>query len=246
MSGFVGSKAQAGVFQTVIGQMPPHSIYVEPFFGSGQIFWRKRRARLSYLFDVSRDLIAKVSAEHGVTAQCGDALQLLPGLSLRLPTDALVYCDPPYPLGSRGKPGRRYYTDSLFPGCREMSDTQHASLLALLQAMKCRVMVSSYPNDLYISHLQSWRCIEYQTRTRGSTVTEALWCNFPEPDELHDWRYAGANFRQRLYFKRLAARWVTKLTHMTPRQRGYVLDAISQRQDWRGDPAAPVQARRVA
>ena len=42
---YPGSKAQAGVFQRIIGQMPPHSTYVEPFFGSGQIFWRKRSIR---------------------------------------------------------------------------------------------------------------------------------------------------------------------------------------------------------
>jgi DNA adenine methylase len=233
-SDFIGSKGANGAFHTVIGQMPCHSVYVEPFFGRGKIFWEKRRAAVSYLFDVAPDLLARVSAEHGVIVQCGDALSLLPGLSLLLPIDALVYCDPPYPLNARRRPGRQYYTDSLFPGCREMSDTQHAQLLKLLLAMKCRVMISSYPNALYSSHLQSWRCIEYQTRTRGATVVEALWCNFPEAEELHDWRYAGSNFRQRLYYKRLAARWLTKLSRMTPRQRGYVLDAISQRQSWRG------------
>jgi site-specific DNA-adenine methylase len=40
--GYLGSKAQAGVWQRIIGQMPAHSFYVEPFFGSGQIFWRKK------------------------------------------------------------------------------------------------------------------------------------------------------------------------------------------------------------
>lgn len=51
MSGYPGSKGQAGVWQRIIGQMPPHSIYVEPFFGSGQIFWHKRRAASSILID---------------------------------------------------------------------------------------------------------------------------------------------------------------------------------------------------
>lgn len=30
---YPGSKAQAGVWQRIIGQMPEHSVYVEPFFG---------------------------------------------------------------------------------------------------------------------------------------------------------------------------------------------------------------------
>ena len=31
---YPGSKAQAGVFQRIIGQMPQHPVYVEPFFVS--------------------------------------------------------------------------------------------------------------------------------------------------------------------------------------------------------------------
>ena len=55
-----------------------------------------------------------------------------------------------------------------------------------------------------------------------------LWCNFPEPDDLHDWNYAGKNFRQRLALKRLAARWLARLEGMPARKRGYVLNEIQQ------------------
>jgi DNA adenine methylase len=216
---YPGSKAQAGVFQRIIGQMPPHSVYVEPFFGSGQVFWRKRRAESSILIDRSRASIARIGAEAGVNAICADALQCLPALIPALPADAVIYCDPPYLLSTRR--GRVYYT-------YEMSDHHHESLLALLQEARCRVLVSGYPSAIYSSALQTWRCITYRTRTRGRTVTECLWCNYPEPDELHDWRYAGQNFRQRLYLKRLAARWLSKLKRMQPRKRGYVLHAIQE------------------
>ena len=53
--------------------------------------------------------------------------------------------------------------------------------------------------------------------------------NFPEPEELHDWRFAGNTFRQRLGLKRLAARWLARLDAMPARKRGYVLNAIAQR-----------------
>jgi hypothetical protein len=217
---YPGSKAQAGVFHRIIGQMPPHSVYVEPFVGSGQVFWRKRRAESSILIDRSPGVIARVSAEAGVQALVADALQALPVLIPALPADAVIYCDPPYLLSTRA--GRVYYD-------HEMTDQHHTLLLALLQEADCRVLVSGYPSELYGAALPTWRCLTYRTRTRGRTVTECLWCNFEEPDELHDWRYAGGNFRQRLYLKRLAARWLAKLDHMTPRKRGYVLDAISQR-----------------
>ena len=219
--GYPGSKAQAGVFQRIIGQMPLHSVYVEPFFGSGQVFWRKRRAESSILIDLAPDPIARVGVDAGVQAIVADALEALPVLIPSLPNDAVIYCDPPYLLSTRA--GRAYYD-------HEMTDRAHASLLALLQEANCRVLLSGYPSDLYGAALRNWRCLSYRTRTRGRTVTECLWCNFEEPDELHDWRYAGQNFRQRLYLKRLATRWLAKLDAMPARKRGFVLAAISQRQ----------------
>jgi DNA adenine methylase len=220
---YPGSKGQAGTWQRIIGQMPPHSVYVEPFLGSGQIFHRKRPAERSILIDREAAVIAKVGAGirvPAISAICGDAISLLPGLLLMLPSDALIYADPPYPLSTRK--GRRYYN-------HEMSDDQHAALLALLQGAKCCVMVSSYPNDIYGATLQNWRCLRYPTRTRGRTVTECLWCNFPEPTRLHDPSYTGRNYRERLYLRRLAARWLARLEGMAERKRSFLLRAIVDR-----------------
>jgi hypothetical protein len=215
---YPGSKAQAGVFHRIIGQMPPHSVYVEPFFGSGQVFHRKRRAESSIIMDLDPSTIAGMNdPDAGIQAVVCDALEGLPVLIPGLEPDAVIYCDPPYLLSTRSN--RVYYE-------HELTDEQHASLLTML----CRVLLSGYPSELYGAALQTWRCLSYRTRTRGRTVTECLWCNFEEPDELHDWRYAGSSFRQRLYLKRLAGRWLAKLRAMPPRKRGYVLAAIAERQ----------------
>ncbi len=250
MKNYPGSKGQDGVFQTIIGQMRPHSVYVEPFFGAGKIFWEKRPAISSILFDLAPKLLEKASEQKGVITQPGNALKLLPGLALALPRDTVIYCDPPYLLGTRGRPGRVYYNDLLAVGAREMTDQEHAQLLALLQGLHCDVLISGYPSELYDHELKppAWRCIKYQTRTRGATVTECLWCNFPEPEQLHDWRFAGRNFRERWRMKKLLRRTLSKLAAMNPRERGYVLDAISQRQEWSGDlekRKAPAPARAV-
>lgn len=224
---YPGSKGQAGVFQRIIGQMPPHSVYVEPFFGSGRIFHEKKPAAASVIIDINAGVLARYGVAGSETVQAihGDAIAHLPELTL--PADALVYCDPPYLLETRQN--RRYYAN-------EFETHHHTALLTLLQALKCRVMISGYPSELYGAALQSWRCLAYRTRTRGRTVTECLWCNFPEPVELHDWRYAGQSHRERVTLKRLAARWLRKLEAMPPRKRGYVLNAIDEGRGWRGDP----------
>ena len=214
---YPGSKAQAGTWQRIIGQMPPHTFYVEAFAGSAQIFRRKRPAAASVLIDADAGVSASLAAEdrQGCRVIQGDALAVLPTLTLT--TESLVYCDPPYVLSTRGN--RRYYH-------HEMTDDQHAALLALLHRLPCKVMISGYPSPLYSSQLQGWRCLSYATRTRGRTVIECLWMNFPEPTELHDWRFAGRNFRERQALSKMRRRWLAKLARLPARKRGYLLDAI--------------------
>jgi DNA adenine methylase len=234
---YPGSKGQDGVWQRIIGQMPPHSVYVEPFFGSGRIFHAKRRAGRSILIDKNPAVKPADSLGPDVEFIESDALvslnyfldwQIFTG-GLGLLTDALIYCDPPYPLSTRK--GRRYYE-------HEMSDDDHAALLSALLQLNCRVMISSYPNPLYVDQLRDWRCVRYQTMTRGGKRIECLWCNFPEPDELHDWRFAGRNFRERWNLERARRNILAKLDAMPARKRGFVLNAIEQRQNQRDVPAA--------
>jgi len=226
--GYLGSKGQAGVWQRIIGQMPAHSFYGEPFYGSGQVFERKFPAAENVIIDADPDVIKKftripapfstLKASVATRAICGDAISILP--TLTLPDDAVIYCDPPYLLSTRTSRHRYKF---------EMTEEQHETLLTILQDLNCRVMISGYPSTLYSARLKAWRCISYRTRTRGRTLTECLWCNFPEPTELHDWRFAGRDFRERLKLKRQAARWLSRVDAMPPLQKGFLLHAIEQR-----------------
>ncbi len=214
---YPGSKSGNGVWQRIIGQMPPHSVYVEGFFGSGAVFHNKRPAKSSVLIDRNPKCFADLLPSPALRILLGKFVELLP--TIYLPDDAVVYCDPPYPLSTRQ--GRFYYD-------HEMTDADHAALILALKALKCRVLISGMPCDLYLDALQDWRCVRYRTRWHTKTVIECLWCNFPEPELLHDWRYAGNNYRQRLALKRLANRTIAKLRRMSPRKQGYVLNAIKE------------------
>lgn len=244
---YPGAKSQAGVWQRIIGQMPPHSVYVEAFCGEAHIFFRKRRAESSILIDRNPRVISAVNARlgavAGVRAMVGNALQMLPEFFAWLPSDAVIYCDPPYLLGTRSK--QLLYR---FGGASdELTDADHATLLAALVQAKCNVLLSGYPNALYSSQLHGWRCLEYDAMTRGGKRRECLWCNFPEPASLHDWRFAGFNYRQRFGDKRFVARLVKRIAAMPPRRAGYIFaeleNAIGQRHGRReglaADPATP-------
>jgi DNA adenine methylase len=223
--GYLGSKASDGSFQRIIGQMRPHDDYVETCFGSGQIFWRKKFSARSFLIDKAPGPIAIFNAGrsalpdgHEFFASIGCGIGFLQR-SVFTPR-TVIYIDPPYLLSTRSS--RYRYT-------HEMTDNDHERLLTVVQLHKCDILISGYPSALYEKYLKKWRVIRYKVRTRGGTKIECLWMNFSEPDELHDWRYAGKNFRQRLYLNRMKKRWLGKLERMTPRQRGFILDAIEQR-----------------
>ena len=231
---YPGAKGAAGVWQRIIGQMPPHKLYVEPFFGSGQVFYRKRAADWNILNDLDSTVDYKANlgplgvAQNRLRILHLDALTWLSSFRVDsfLPSAILIYCDPPYLLSTRA--GRRYYR-------HELSDAQHAELLTILCGLKCNVLVSHPPCPLYNERLKDWRCIRYQVITRGALAgtgkgkkPDALWCNFPEPDQLHDWRFAGQNFRARCWYNRCRRRILAKLAAMSPRKRGFILNAIRE------------------
>jgi len=215
--GYIGSKAGAGVFHRVIGEMPPHSVYLEAFLGGGAIFHHKKPAQSSILIDRDPEVIAKVGATClGVIARCGDALEIVP--TLALPADAVAYFDPPYPLSTRK--GRSYYKF-------EMTDADHERLLAMVLKLPYRVLISSYPNKLYIDALREWRCCRFAAMTHGGKREEMLWCNFPEPVELHDWRFAGRTYRERQSLTKLRKRWVRKYRAMPAWKQNFLLAALT-------------------
>lgn len=74
----------------------------------------------------------------------------------------------------------------------------------------------------------------YQARTRGGTMaTEWLWMNYPEPTELHDYRYLGDNFRQRERFNRIRRNMLAKLERMEQIERFAILASIAEYRDGR-------------
>jgi hypothetical protein len=133
-----------------------------------------------------------------------------------------VYIDPPYLLAAR-RSRRKLYD------C-ELTDEQHRELLVVAVRLPCRVMISHYPHPLYSQALAGWRSFRYRSRTRGGTMaTEQVWCNYPEPAELHDARYVGGNKRERERVHRRVRNWIGGLARMGGAERQAVLDAIADR-----------------
>lgn len=243
---YPGGKNGAGVYQTIINRMPPHDIYVEPFLGGGAIMRLKRPARLSIGVDLDRDPLVSFAGDAGGIMEIapsglargagaavtgtgivnpndsgrllfhGDALDFLS--SFPFAGSELVYCDPPYMLEAR--------TSGPLYRC-EMDVPQHERLLALLRTLPCMVMISGYHTNLYAKELADWHECRYQAMTRaGKPRTEYLWSNFKPDAELHDYTFAGKNFREREALKRKTKRLTVKFDGLPETERLALLHAI--------------------
>jgi len=86
--------------------------------------------------------------------------------------ETLHYVDPPYLPDTRDA-GTDY--------AHEMTEGQHADLLAFLRKLDGKVIVSGYPSPLYDDALHGWRRVQRKALADGARErTEVLWMNWQE------------------------------------------------------------------
>ncbi len=214
---YIGNKARAGVLQRIINLIPPHDVFIEPFAGSAGVAREKRPAAETILIDKSaRFGPAAAGAIPGAVFIQGDGIKFLK--ERRYTGREMVYCDPPYLAGTRQF--RKYYE-------HEMSEADHRRLLLTVRELPCRVMVSGYASALYDELLSEWPGRDsFEVGTRGGTRTECLWFNYDRPVVLHDFSHVGENKRERLYIRRMQARWVARFMAQPPQERAWLLAAL--------------------
>jgi DNA adenine methylase len=248
-----GGKDGAGVAQRLINQIPPHDVFVSAFLGDCAILRRKLPAKRSVGIDLDRANIERWllnSPVPNLSLYCCCGIEWLrhafslylveppnPAASAERRTSprkkaspdpdggtvrTFVYLDPPYLLSSRQSRKAIYK--------HELSDDQHAELLAVALRLPCQVMISHYPHQLYDDCLRGWRTFTFSSITRGGKkAIEKVWCNYDEPGELHDARFVGGNKRERERVRRRVRNWVDGLGRMQPAERQAILDAIEGR-----------------
>lgn len=224
LDGYFGSKGGSGVAARIIAEMPPHDIYAELFAGSARVARLKRPAKGNLLFDIDPEVISKLKAckEDWATffsMRVRDAFQVLDWnlCSLKLPT-TLLYLDPPYPACVRGRD--RYRFDM-------RDDDVHRGLCLSLSRLKCMVIISSYPNEIYDGLLPEWRTVDIPTMTQGGKRTERLWCNFPKPTYLHDPDFAGRTHWARWNIAKRNKRMHDKYLALPPAERQALFAALA-------------------
>lgn len=106
--------------------------------------------------DIPEKILQAAERLRGVQIENRSAVELIKRFNYK---NVLIYCDPPYVLGTRH--GKQYRC--------EMDDQDHEKLLDVLLAHKGPVILSGYDNDLYNDRLKNWY--------REETVCYSMVCN---------------------------------------------------------------------
>lgn len=106
---------------------------------------------------------------------CEDANKVITAYDSK---ETLFYCDPPYPADSRYSKGKLYDF--------EMTKQQHIQLLELLCQVKGKVMLSTYPNQLYDDFLREkgWRRVEVKVNNIILNHQQGLQHKQPHKSEI--------------------------------------------------------------
>lgn len=116
------------------------------------------------------DLVAVVDRLRGVVIENMPALDLI---AYHDAPETLFYCDPPYLHETRDK-GVDYAV--------EMTDEDHADLLAALTGLRGRIVLSGYASEMYDRALAGWTRLERNARAdKALARVEVLWLNFSPP-----------------------------------------------------------------
>lgn len=192
-------------YQHIINLMPLHRVYIETHLGGGAVMRHKLPAVRNIGIDADERVIAAWSAspEPGVEVLCKRAEEFLADYQFQ--GNELVYVDPPYHPATR-RQERVYRLD--------YTEEDHERLATLLRELPCMVILSGYANPVYERVLTGWRTRTFQAKTHVDIRTETLWFNFEPPQQLHDSRYVGADFRERQTIRRRMSRLQERIARM--------------------------------
>jgi hypothetical protein len=217
---YPGAKGASGLVQTIINQIPPHDTLIECFAGSAVLGRKIKAATSTIVVDVDAAVCKALKTFPELTVINGDAISFLRSFPWK--GKEVVYCDPPYLFSARSCQRRYYQHEFGEPG-------EHERLIYTLKSLPCYVILSGYWSELYGRLLKDWRTIAFDTVThRGKKATEWLWLNFPEPFDLHDYRFLGKDYRERERIKKRKRRWRDKLGKMGRLERFAILEAVNE------------------
>jgi DNA adenine methylase len=226
---YYGGKGAAGVHQILINQVTPHDTLVIPFAGHCTLARKIHPAKNLILNDIDSNVFSwwhnyKTDEEKEIRRGCGIGMvkSIRWGIENGIYIDRIfVYVDPPYVESACGA-AQKYK--------HRFTDAQHVELIDVLKQLSIEpqvsIMISGYPSPLYAKHLKGWRSKSFMSQTRRGRRKEMLWMSYPQPTELHDYRFVGKDKVERFKLKRRRDNMLAKLRRLPAIERNALIMAI--------------------
>lgn len=244
---YPGGKSGAGIFQRLINLIPRHRILISAFAGHCGIVRNIKPAEHTIVIDPDPevcqwwadwrrspkgraleihncDSIEWLRFRFGLTEYSDAPGRDSAGRAVRShdTADTFIFADPPYVLSERSH-GKQY--------AHELCDDGHERLLGVLLDISpsaAAVMICGYRSRIY-KWVDHWRSIDHRVPTRGGLQDERIWMNYPDTDNLHDFRYIGNTRRQRERIRRRQINWRKQLNAMAVQERAAMLEVLNGR-----------------
>lgn len=222
-----GGKNGSGVYQQIINQIPPHQIFISGFAGNCGVLANKLPAAMA---NIAVDIDGKVSnawqkipsittINYDCISFMNEYLKFTMLFDSDRFRDIFLFLDPPYLKEVRAG------SKNLYRFTMDTSEA-HEKLLTAALTWPVKIMFTHYPCELYDRILKNWRIKDIKAMSHIGLRTERLYMNYSEPDQLHDYRYLGEDFRERELYKKMRSNIVNKFKRMNSLERNMIINAL--------------------
>ena len=226
----LGGQSGNGTAQHLINRVPEHNTFCTLFARHCGLFKKIKRAKRVIINDLDPAIYTmwreEFKGHRDVDILNTDAILVLQARkignqSLDFPS-VFIYLDPPFLHHTRKRPNTCKYDF-------ELSEAQHQTLIdAVIEFKHAKIMLNHYECPEYERLTESgWYKHRYPTMTHGGMTTVTIYMNYPPPTQLHDYRFIGADFREREAQKRIKVNMLKKLERLAPVLRNSILTDLA-------------------
>ena len=146
----------------IISMFPKHSVYIEPFFGAGGLFFNKPKSKYNIVNDIDADVFNLFMVVMNDKEALREAFFQMPihtdllidvqfmnkdfriflkSIQIKKPENFFIYCDPPY-LGTNDNYSNSFTKEDV------------VDLFDCLEATKCKFAVSEFDHEFILEEAE--------------------------------------------------------------------------------------------
>ena len=161
-------------------------VYLEPFAGSGAVFFNKLPGAVETINDLDSDIVNLFRVLREQPEELKRVLALTP-YSREEYDLSFLHCDDPVEKARRYMVRTTQAIGALY--AHEMDASGQEELLRIIKSSHAKIVISGYESDLYNTALAGWHKDHTMSQTTSTEMAEeTIWMNYEPPtNQLSIW-----------------------------------------------------------